>query len=116
MPLTNMVGGQQFEFVETDPIADFTSTAVWFSINAAHLTRVRVGRPLPVTQMSYYVATASGNVNLGIFTYAAGVWTPASITGSTAAAGAGAIQTIALATPLTLQPGVNYALAMAADN
>lgn len=110
------VGGDQLEFVETyAPIASTTAAIVSATV---YLGRVRVGRPLPVTQLSYVVGTASGNVNLGIYTYdpAAATYALVAWTASTAAAGSSVTQTIALVTPYVMSPGVDYALAFQADN
>lgn len=113
--LATAPGLDQMEFVETmvpiGSVQAITSALVY-------LGRVRVGKPVPVTQMSYGVGTASGNVNLGIYTYnpATATYTLVAWTASTAAAGASVIQTIPLVAAYTMLPGVDYALAFQADN
>lgn len=113
----NDPAGQQMPWVETIPsyLIVVPATAV---ANQVYATRVRVGRAVTVTTMTIYVGTASGNVDLGIYTSADNgvTLTRVGSTGSTAVAGASANQTISLTTPVTLLPGVDYYLAAAVDN
>ena len=117
MQVIQHVGGNQFDFVETFPAGLFNALTV-LSANAAYLTLVRVARPIVVTQITYGLGTASGNVDLGIYDSADGGTTLTRLgsTGSTAATGTNTTQTIALTAAVTLVPGKDYWLAFAVDN
>lgn len=110
-------GGGQLPFLSEPPAASSTGVA-WPTANAAVFARVRVGAPLRVTRMHTFIGAASGNVDLGLYRSDDGGTTLTRIasTGSTAASGTNAEQVIALTAAVTLVPGIDYYLAMAADN
>jgi len=105
-------------YVQTVPPNALTTAQVWTSANAAVLHRVRVSAPMTVSKMIYPIGTASGNVDLGIYTSVDGGenLTRVASSGSTAAAGATTVHEVTLTAPYELMPGVDYWLAMAADN
>ena len=107
-------GGDQLPYLSL-PAAPSATGVAWPAANTAEFIRFRVGKALAITQMAYGVGTAAGNVDLGIYAGDGTTWTRLASTGSTPAAGSGT-QTIALSAPLTLQPGTDYWLAMAADS
>lgn len=108
-------GGGQFDAVESYPLAA-GGTAATLAANTAYLAKVRVSRPVRITQMSYLVGTASGNVDLGVYQSNGTTLTRMGSTGSTAAAGSSVIQTIALTATVWINPGVDYYLGIAPDN
>lgn len=102
-------GLQQFNFVETYPSQDGSLAATNLTADSVYLARVRVAKEITIGSMSIYVGAALGNVDLGIYTGTlTGGLTKVASTGSTAAAGASAKQTINLTAPYTLQPGIDY--------
>lgn len=111
-------GGAQFDFVSTHgPVARTVSIAAGTqTANSASLGLVRVGRPILITNLSIYIGTASGNVDVGIFTKSGTTFTLVASSGSTAAAGTAAIQTIPLTAVYTLSPGIDYYFGEVADN
>ena len=117
--LTSLVrvnaGGEQLAFVQSfDSVGLLSSGAT--SANNGFLALVRVAKPIKVSTIKIFVGTASGNVDAGVYSSDGTTATRLASAGSTAAAGANAIQTLALSTPVTLQPGVDYYLAFAPDN
>lgn len=118
MPKSALIQSGQFDFVSshgqitrTASIAAGTQTA-----NSASLVLVRVSKPVLITNLSLYIGGASGNVDVGIFTRNGTTYTLVASSGSVAAAGTNAIQTIPLTAPYWLMPGVNYYFGEVADN
>lgn len=112
----NPFAGRQMTFLQTAlPVDVSAQSAANGDIRAG---RMRVDAPFKVTNLSYMVGTASGNINLGVYVANAALdaFTLVASTASTAAAGASAIQTIALSAPYWLVPGVDYYFAFQADN
>lgn len=108
------MGGAQLPWVVS--INPHGSSGAAGVANSGYFARVRVGRPLPITRMSCWVGTASGNVDLGIYQSDGTTLTRIASTGPTAVAGTNTTQTIVLTSAVTLAPGVDYYLAIAADN
>ena len=106
--------GAQMPWVESAPA--LVATAGAHGANEAYLYMVRVSAPLTVTQMTYYVGTASGYVDMGVYRSDGTTATRLSSTGSTTANGTNTVQTIALTSSVTLVPGTAYYLAIAFDN
>jgi hypothetical protein len=107
--LTQLPGGGQFPFVETYPSQDGTLAATNLTADSVYVARVRVMKQVTITNMHIYIGAALGNIDLGIYTGTlSGGLTRVASTGSTAAAGASALQTIALTAAYTLQPGIDY--------
>lgn len=116
MPITPGAFGGQLPYIEPIPWPSFSAEAVYFTANFAVLVAVRVAAPVVISTIEYYVGTASGNVDVGIYTYDGSTFTRAASSGSTAASGTNAIQAINLTAPYALAPGVTYYFAIAADN
>jgi hypothetical protein len=68
-----------------------------------------------MTKLSVFIGTASGNVDVGIYSSDGTTLTRLVSSGSTAAAGASAVQTITVASA-ALVPSFSYYLAVAPDN
>jgi hypothetical protein len=81
----------------------------------AYCARSRVQPALSVTKLSVFIGTASGNVDVGIYSSDGTTLTRLVSSGSTAAAGASAVQTITVASA-ALVPSFSYYLAVAPDN
>src|SRR5690349_5631390 len=108
------IGGDQMDFIETcSPVGVSTATD---AANQATFHRIRVSKSITVSQMTIFVATASGNIDLGIYQSDGTTLTRLASTGSTAVAGTNAIQTINLSASVTTQPGIDYYLACSRDN
>lgn len=106
----------QFDFVQTfDPRASVLATGT-LTANKANLSLVRVGKPVTVNGITFYVAAASGNADVGVYSWDGTTATRLASSGSTAVAGTAANQRIALGAAVTLLPGANYYLALALDN
>lgn len=107
----------EFPWLETFPAPIIPAVGA-LSANQALFSRVpRLQQPITVNYLRYYVGTASGNVDLGIYTWDGSVgFTKVATTGSTASSGTNAAQIIALASPVVLVPGIDYFLAIAVDN
>ena len=118
LDLIASTGGDQFDFVSSHgPITRTASIAAGTqTANSASLILVRVGRPITITSLTIYIGTASCIVDVGIFTRSGTTYTLVASSGSTAAAGTNATQTIALTAAYTLQPGIDYYFAEVADN
>ena len=79
------------------------------SADGAYLVWFRVDFPFRATAMEYLCSTASGNVDLGIFSTADfSAFTLLGSTGATAAAGSNAMQSINLSAAVDLAPGIDY--------
>jgi hypothetical protein len=89
--------------------------AVALSANNAYCARIRVQPALSITKLSVFIGTASGNVDVGVYSSDGTTLTRLVSSGSTAAAGASAVQTITVAST-ALVPGFSYYLAVAPDN
>ena len=99
----------QFGFVETYNGHDGSFAATNLTADSVYLTRVRVKAAITVSTMHVYIGAALGNVDLGIYTGTrTGTLTRIASTGSTAAAGSSALQSIALTASVTLTPGTDY--------
>lgn len=86
--------------------------------NQAYFARVRFPKQMLITAMKYGCASASGNVDMGIYDSADGGanLNRLASTGSTACAGTNAIQQVNLTASLMVYPGKDYWLAIAFDN
>lgn len=103
------IGPDQFDVIESYPSGDGSLAATNLTADAIYLTRVRVKKQITVTTMHIYIGAALGNIDLGIYTGTrTGTLTRIGSTGSTAASGASALQSIALTAPVVLDPGVDY--------
>lgn len=108
------MGGAQWGFASTmDPA--MTSGVQTLTANRAFLALVRVGRAIPMSQLSVYVGTSSGNLDVGVYVSDGTTLTRLASAGSTAMAGTNTTQTIAVSA-ITLSPGQNYYFAVALDN
>lgn len=117
MPITNVPpGGEQLSFVESLDPRGAVGAAAWSTANLASLVLVRVGRPLTISTIKIYIGTASGNVDVGVYSWDGTTATRLASAGSTVAAGASAIQTLTLSASVALVPGKDYFLGFAADN
>lgn len=114
-PRRALEGGDQMPYVSTLGL-EAGQTAATLTANQAYLVRVRVAKPLTISTLTFFVGTASGNVDAGIYQSDGTTLTRLAAAGSTAAAGASATQTLTLSAPVTLQPGIDYYIAFAADN
>jgi hypothetical protein len=103
-------------FVETFPAHMVNAPVASMAADYLYFCRVRVGAALTIDTMTYEVGVAAGNVDLGVYTESGGTWTRVARTGVTAAAGATALQSIALESAYTLEPGIDYYLTLACDN
>lgn len=108
-------GGAQPAYVESYDGRLLTTNGL-LTQNAAHLVNVRVGKPLPVTTAEFYVTVQNGNINAGLFSFDGTNFVLLASTGSTAVGAANAVQSVALTTGYTLQPGVDYWVALATDS
>ena len=108
-------GGEQLPFVESIPSRTVTATGATSVGNTAFYYRVRVSKPIAVTQASWYVGAAAGNVDAGIGTISGTTFTLLASTGSVAVAGSAVVQSANLSAPVTLAPGVDYYLAFVAS-
>lgn len=109
-------GGGQFDFVEAFDIVG-AAAAASIVANQAYLHLFRVDRAVLVSKATYGVGTASGNVDLGIYTSAdQATFTRVASTGSTAASGSSTFQTISLTAAYQLVPFTDYWAVFAADN
>lgn len=106
-------GGQLW--VETAPFAAFASAAAWPVANTATLTKVRTAKPITVSSVTIFIGAAAGNVDVGIYSLTGSTWNRLASSGSTAAAGTNAVQTINLTAPIALSPHVDYWIAVVAD-
>lgn len=104
-------------WLETYPAPIMPGTGAT-AANQALLSRAsRLSQAVAINYLRYYVGGASGNIDLGIYTWdGATGFTRVASTGSTASSGTNAAQIVALAAPVVLVPGVDYFLALAADN
>lgn len=106
---TSPTGQDQLGIIQTYYAQDGTLAATNLTADSVYLSRIRVERPIRVTNMHIYIGAAAGNIDLGIYTGTlSGGLTKVASTGSTAAAGSSALQTIALTAAYTLQPGIDY--------
>ena len=113
------LGGSDFPYVRPYPLNAFTAAvAAWPAISQAFFFRVRVAKSISITTISFFVGTASGNVDVGVFTSTDGgsTLTLARSSGSTAVAGSSAWQDVALTSAYVLNPGIDYWLAISVDN
>lgn len=103
-------------FAETVP--PFSATASAFpSANAAMGIRLpKRYRPVALTNLGVYIGTASGNIDLGVYTWDGSQFVRQASTGSTAASGSNAIQKIAPGSVLTYDGRADVWLFVAADN
>lgn len=108
-------GGGQLPFWTSLP-AHINSSTGTLTANAVYLVRFRVFAPTTFPSFSLYVASASGNIDGGIYTRSGTTYTRQNATGSTLASGSNAVQTIAFTTPLLAVPGVDYFAALGIDN
>ena len=104
-----------YAFVETtDHRAVGGVTAVGQNFGIFFL--VRPSKEITVSQASWFVGTANGNIDVGLYSSDGTTLTRVARTGSVAAAGASAIQTAALDAPATLLPGTDYYIALVTDS
>lgn len=105
----------QFPWVETVPAyAVLGSSAPGANFLLVHRI-TRLSEPLGVSQVKLEVATQNGNVDVGVYSSDGSTLTKLGSSGSTAVGSANAVQTIALSASITLQPGVDYYLALIVD-
>ena len=108
--------GGQLPYVAT-PTMMVANTTAALAANTGYLQRFRVAAPLTIGRITYFVGTASGNVDVGVYRLDGGdTLTRLASSGSTAAVGAAATHTVPLTASVTLVPGVDYYLAFAPDN
>lgn len=111
-------GNWDFDNSESMPSAIVSGTAAALTANQAYVAKVRFSKPLRLTGVKYGVASASGNVDVGLYTLNANgtdLDRQAS-SGSTAVAGTNAIQTVNFTSAVNVIPGRDYWLAIAIDN
>jgi hypothetical protein len=108
-------GGDQMPWVETCPHWAVT-TASGAGANFPLFYRVRVAKAIAVSSIAFYVATQNGNADVGIYQSNGTTLTKIASSGSTAVGVAVAVQSIALTAAVTLQPGVDYYLALSLDS
>lgn len=108
-------GGSQMSYVESYDGRTLTTNGT-LTQNAAHLVNFRVDSALPVTTAEFYVTVQHGNINAGLFSFDGTNYVLLASTGSTAAGAANAVQSVALTAGYTLQPGIDYWLALATDS
>jgi hypothetical protein len=107
--------GQELVLTSFDTVVGLTLAAL--TANRAHLAYLgRLDRPLPIVSLGYYVGSASGNVDLALLSRSGTTATRLASTGSTAAAGASAIQTINVSAQALVPAGVDLYAAIAPDN
>ncbi len=117
MPITQPSSNAQLDFIQSAPLGTENGAAVYTSANLAILTRFRVAKAMTITTMTCFVQTASGSLDMGIYTSVDfTTYSRLGSTGSTLAAGSSVNQAVALTASVTLQPGVDYFLAFASDN
>lgn len=110
--LTRPANAQQMPYLQSD--LPFGGTSSTLSANAVFVRRIRVAKPVKVSQVSVFVVTASGNLDIAVYSSDGSTLTKLASTGSTAVSGTNALQDIAFA--FTFLPGVDYYLAIAVDN
>ncbi|MCC7413847.1 MAG: hypothetical protein IT495_19690 [Gammaproteobacteria bacterium] len=113
-----LAGGYQPPWITPIPPVGPPWIAATPTANQAYCVWFRVDAAVTVTTMKYVTGSPSGNVDLGIYEFNAdaSLLTRLGSTGSTAAAGSGVVQSIALTAAVRISPGVDYCLAFAADN
>ena len=99
--------GGQLPYVSTLSFDAATGVST-FAANTVVVTRFRVFAPISVNQATVFIGTASGNIDIGVWRSNETTLTLLTSTGSTAAAGTNATQTIALLSAVTLLPGIDY--------
>lgn len=112
-------GGGQFPYIRPFPASAFTAAvATYPTANLACFYRIRAEKAITISTISFFVGTASGNADVGIYTSTDGGTTldRQRSSGSTAVAGSSAWQDVALTSSIALVPGVDYWIAIAADN
>lgn len=78
--------------------------------------RVRVNKALTVATATWFVGTANGNLDVGLYTSDGSTLTLAASTGSTAAAGTNALQTANLDTSVPLVAATDYYIGLITDS
>lgn len=106
----------QHDYAATGLVQAYPAVGAWPGANTAILVKVRVAKPVRVASIVVGIGTASGNVDAGIYDSDGTTWTRRASSGSTAAAGTNAMQTLAMTTPIWLTPGKDWWIAVAADN
>lgn len=98
-----------FDFLETYPVQDGSLAATNLTADSVYVARVRAPKSMKLSTMHVYIGAALGNIDLGIYTGTlSGGLTKVASTGSTAAAGASALQSIALTAAYVVQANVDY--------
>lgn len=108
-------GGDQFPFVETIPFSVVSGNAAP-GANFPAFYRKRVAKAITVSNITIYVATQVGNIDVGIYQSDGTTLTKIASSGSTAVGSASAKQVVALTASVSLVPGVDYYFAVVADN
>lgn len=101
-------GAGSFPWVETYLFASSDLVVGTVVANRAYVQRTRVDNAIRVTKARWYVGVASGNVDVGIYSFDGTTATLLASTGATAAAGTSAYQEANLTAAFTFQPGVDY--------
>ena len=126
--LSSFVGAPSREGIEAiiaESFPDYAETfepfgvtnAVFPAANNALLIRRVARRDLTIASISIFVATASGNVDAGIYLPSGADFARLGSSGSTAAAGAGAEQVLAISGgAIEVERGAVFFFALAADN
>lgn len=109
-------GGEQFDIIEPVDARCFAGAVAVATANLAYLSRFRLSKAATISAVSYFVGTASGNVDVGVYEFDGTNYVRLGSSGSTAASGSSAVQTINLTASVNLRPGKDYWLALAADN
>ena len=107
-----------FDNPDSMPPAVVSGTAAALTANQAYVAKVRFPRALRVTGLKYGVASASGNVGVGLYdsTDSGTTLNRLASSGSTAVAGTNAVQSVSFTAAVNVTPNKDYWLAIAMDN
>jgi hypothetical protein len=105
---------QAVNILPIDPRVGGAST---LTANRAYFVKFTVDYPRTIGAITLYISVAtSGNVDVGVYQGNATLLTRLASSGSTPTGPINTAQKIALSSTITVVPGVNYYLALAADN
>lgn len=117
MPITYPPPGAQQDTIIEPMDPRFFTTPAAITANLAYLVKFRVQRATTATGLAFYIGTAAGNADVGIFTSTNGTnFTLLGSSGSTAASGSSTTQAINLTANVPLVPYTNYWAAIVGDN
>lgn len=105
-----------FPYDETIPVYAATADATMGTNTLVLVEAPRRMTALTVGHIDLYVATSSGNLDVGVYSFDGTTWTLLTSSGSTAAGDATSRQTVTLLDEATRQPGERWFYGFAGDN